>query len=198
MAQLRTFARRAKARAPEAAAGPPSNDAITAPQLRVIDENGDMLGVVDRLVALDRAKGLGLDLVAVAPGQDPPVCRIMDLARHNYEQNKTRRAKKKEARATAQKTGTKEVVVKSKIDGRDMERNVQKAAGFLEDGHQVKFTIQLLRVHPRSGHQSMEERDERVSALLDILSEQLEDVLGGDRPDVSRKGNRITATLKKK
>ncbi|MCL5269355.1 MAG: translation initiation factor IF-3 [bacterium] len=119
-----------------------TNEEISSREVRLIDENGEQLGIVPIDVALERARAKTLDLVEVAPDAAPPVCRIMDFTRHIFEQ----RRKQKLAKKKAVRTETKEIKLRPNIDPHDFEIKLKHAREFLEKGHKVKIT---LRYRPR-------------------------------------------------
>jgi translation initiation factor IF-3 len=97
------------------------------------------LGVVERYQALNRALEAGLDLVEVAPSGDPPVCRIMDYGKWQYEQKrKLRDADKKNVRHTAT---LKEIRLRPETEQHDLDIKTKHARQFLEKGHKVQFTV---------------------------------------------------------
>jgi translation initiation factor IF-3 len=108
-------------------------------EVRVIDEEGQQLGVMPTFRALALAQGKGLDLVEVAPTAVPPVCRILDYGHYKYEiQKRDREAKKKQKSQTF-----KEIRLRVKIDVNDLRTKTRRAAGFLDDGDRVKVTVQF-------------------------------------------------------
>jgi translation initiation factor IF-3 len=106
--------------------------------------------VRDKDEALWLARQLGLDLVEVSPGADPPVCRLMDYGKYKYEQSvKARESRKKQTR-----TVIKEVKFRTKIDGHDFDTKIRKAAEFLREGHKVKAIVMFFGreiTHPELG-----------------------------------------------
>ena len=180
-----------------------SNDRIKAKEMLVIDVDGSKLGVISREEALGLAAERGVDLVEVGPGLEPPTCKLMDMNKTLFIQNKARREKKKQTSTVPSNKGkgvTKEVVVKSKIEGRDMERQLDRAAEFLQDGSSVKFTVVLLPIRRRAGHTSVEEREERVAKLVSHMRQYLGEQVGSESQPI-RRGNRVSlvlATPKKK
>ena len=180
-----------------------SNDRIKAKEMLVIDVDGSKLGVISREEALGVAAERGVDLVEVGPGLKPPTCKLMDMNKTLFIQNKARREKKKQTSTVPSNKGkgvTKEVVVKSKIEGRDMERQLDRAAEFLQDGSSVKFTVVLLPIRRRAGHTSVEEREERVAKLVSHMRQYLGEQVGSESQPI-RRGNRVSlvlATPKKK
>ena len=132
--------------------------------MRVIDENGEQLGVLPTLDALRVARERGLDLVEVAPTAAPPVCRLMDYGRYKYEQTK----KERDARKHATKVELKEVRLRPKTDEHDIAFKTRAVQRFLEDGDKVKVTL-LFRgremAHPQIGRGILETVAERVRTL---------------------------------
>lgn len=113
------------------------NDRIRAREVRLIDADGEQLGVVSLDEALERAYASGLDLVEVAPGARPVVCRIMDFGKYKYEQAKRER----EARRRQRVINVKEVKMRPNIDEHDYQVKLRNALRFLGDGDKVKATI---------------------------------------------------------
>lgn len=119
--------------------GPRINDRIRVPKVRVIDENGEQLGVLLTRAALDRAYDLGLDLVEVAPTADPPVCKIMDFGKYKYEMQKKEQASKKKQTVVS----IKEIKLRPNTDKHDLEFKLNHVRKFLEHKDKAKITIQL-------------------------------------------------------
>lgn len=105
--------------------------------MRVVDEDGEQLGVLDTRDALDRAKEKGLDLVEVAPNADPPVCKIMDYGKFKYQQQK----KLQEAKKKQTVIKIKEVKFRPKTDEHDYQTKLSKILKFLDDGDRCKVTV---------------------------------------------------------
>jgi translation initiation factor IF-3 len=116
---------------------PNINERIKYPQLRVVDSDGQQLGVIDRLKALEIASQRELDLVLVSEKATPPVCRIMDYGKYKFEQEK----KAKEARKKSHQTEVKEVKMRYKIDKHDYDVRIGQATKFLKSGDKVKCTV---------------------------------------------------------
>jgi translation initiation factor IF-3 len=113
------------------------NERIRVPQVRVIAEDGEQLGIMNTREAVQLARGKGLDLVEVAPNADPPVCRIIDYGKFTYEQKKkASEAKKKQVVITV-----KEVKFRPGTDEHDYRFKMRHARQWLEDGDKVKATI---------------------------------------------------------
>jgi translation initiation factor IF-3 len=126
------------------------NDRIRAKTVRVVAPDGAQIGLKAIDEALWLANQLGMDLVEVAPGSDPPVCRLMDYGKYKYEQS----VKAREGRKKSSRTVIKEVKFKTKIDRHDFDTKVRRAAGFLEEGHKVKAVVMFFGreiTHPERG-----------------------------------------------
>ncbi|NBD16788.1 MAG: translation initiation factor IF-3 [Cyanobacteria bacterium] len=116
---------------------PQINENIRFPKIRVIDSEGEQLGILTPDEAQKIAEDRDLDLVLVSDKADPPVCRIMDYGKYKYEQERrAREAKKKQHNAEV-----KEVKMRYKIDEHDYEVRVNQAKRFLKGGDKVKATI---------------------------------------------------------
>lgn len=113
------------------------NGAIRAQELRVIDENGSQIGVLSKVEALRMAESQGLDLVEISPNANPPVAKIIDWGKYNYQRTKQLQKNKRSAKAQ----DLKQIRVGLKIGEHDLQVKLNKANKFLEDGHKVKFTI---------------------------------------------------------
>lgn len=128
---------------------------IQSPKLRVIDNEGNQLGVIDKQQALDKAKELGLDLVEVAAKADPPVARIVNFQKFRYEESKKERGSKKESGG-----GLKELWLSPRIADHDLEVRVKRTEEFLKDGFKVKLTVKFKgreMAHPELGHQVLKQ-----------------------------------------
>lgn len=113
------------------------NERIRVPEVRVIGEEGEQLGVMDVRDAIRSARERGLDLVEVAPSADPPVCRIIDFGKFQYEaKKKANEAKKKQVTITV-----KEVKFRPGTDDHDYDYRMKHAREWLQDGDKVKATI---------------------------------------------------------
>jgi len=131
------------------------NDAIRARQVRVIDDEGEQLGILSLDDALKTAQERGLDLVEVSPNAEPPVCRIMDYGKYKYQASKrAAEAKKKTA-----KVELKEVKMRPKTEEHDYNFKLKNARRFLEAGNKVKVTIMFRGrevTHPEFGRRLLE------------------------------------------
>jgi translation initiation factor IF-3 len=115
------------------------NHRIRVPEVRVIDANGEMLGVLATHEALRRAQEQGLDLVEVNPKAEPPVCKILDFGKYKYEEKK----KAGEAKRKQTVVEIKEIKLRPKTDDHDIAFKTKAARRFLEAGHKVKFTVRF-------------------------------------------------------
>ena len=108
-----------------------------ARKVRVINGEGEQLGIMDTGQALDMAQTSGFDLVEVAPNADPPVCRIMDFGKYQYQQQK----KKQEAKKKQSRVQVKEIKVRPKTDVNDLNTKVRHIRKFIEEGDRVKVSV---------------------------------------------------------
>ena len=113
------------------------NQAIRAANLRVIDEDGSQLGVLSRSEALRLAEERELDLVEISPNADPPVAKIVDWGKYNYQRTKQLQKSRKNAKTLE----VKQMRFGLKISDHDLGVKLRKVTGFLETGHKVKITI---------------------------------------------------------
>lgn len=113
------------------------NESIRASQLRVIDEDGAQLGVLARSEALTLARDKGLDLVEISPGAVPPVAKIVDWGKYNYQKTKQAQKNKKNAKALE----VKQMRFGLKISDHDLGVKTRKVQDFLDTGHKVKITV---------------------------------------------------------
>ena len=115
------------------------NNEIDAPQVRVVNADGDMVGVISVEEGVELADDVGLDLVEVSPNADPPVCKILDYGKYKYaEQKKANEARKK------QKTiDIKEIKMRPGIDEHDYQVKMRSVRRFLDGGDKVKMTIRF-------------------------------------------------------
>jgi translation initiation factor IF-3 len=115
------------------------NQEITALKVRLVDERGEMIGVVSRNDAIQRAGEAGLDLVEVAASADPPVCKILDFGKFKYEEQK----RKNEARKKQKIIEVKEIKLRPGIDDHDYDVKMRSMAKFIEEGDKVKVTMRF-------------------------------------------------------
>jgi translation initiation factor IF-3 len=145
---------------------------IRIPQVRVIDEEGNQLGVMPTPQALEMAQERGLDLVEVAPMAAPPVTRFLDFGQYKYELTK----KEKEAKRRQRSVTFKEVRLSPKIGTGDFDTKVHRAVEFLSDGDRIKVTVRFRGrelTHPELGRK-----------MLDRFADQVKDHGAIERPPV--------------
>ena len=109
------------------------------PQVRLIDQDGEMVGVMNAREAVQRAFAVGLDLVEISPNADPPVCKILDFGKFKYEQQK----KKNEARKRQKVVEIKEIKVRPNIDENDYQVKIRAMKSFIDEGDKVKVTLRF-------------------------------------------------------
>ena len=140
------------------------NESIREKEIRVIDSEGNQLGVISTKEALQMAEEKDLDLVMISPTAVPPVCKIMDLGKYIYEQSK----KEKEAKKKQKTIDIKEVRLSPNIDTNDLKTKVNAARKFLSKGDRVKVTLRF------RGREMAHMASSRH--VLDDFAKQLEDV----------------------
>jgi translation initiation factor IF-3 len=137
------------------------NERIRVPNVRLIDEKGEQVGIVPTVQALQMARDKGLDLMEVAATANPPVCKICDYGKHKYE------VKKKEAQARKNQVivRVKEVQLRPNTDEHDLAYKIKNSHEFLSEGDKVKFTI-LFRgreiAHTQPGYEMCKEIVEKL------------------------------------
>lgn len=175
-------------RAPREAArpvGPRINQRIRVKQVRLVDDEGNMKGIVEINDALAMAAEKGLDLVEIAPDQRPPVCRLMDFGKFKYEQKKKEQA----SRRKQHHVQVKEVRVRPKIAEHDIEVKVKKAREFLEEGDKVQINC-LFR-----GREMMH-KDLGIKVMRDVY-QRLQDIAKVER-EPQEEGRRLVMLITKR
>lgn len=146
------------------------NERIRISPVRLIDQDGEQVGIVATDEARDIAAQAGLDLVEVAPNSRPPVCRIMDYGKYKYEQaRKAKEAKKKQHTITV-----KEIKLRPKIEEHDYGFKMRHARRFLDDGDKVKFTLRFRgreMTHPELGERVLEKIKEDLGETIVVESD---------------------------
>jgi translation initiation factor IF-3 len=155
------------------------NEQIRVSPVRVIDAEGQQLGILSRDEALQRARDVDLDLVEVAPNERPPVCRIMDYGKYKYD-------KKKKTHQHTHHTKTKEIRLRPKTGDHDIGFKVKQAKGFL--GQKDKVQVSLVfrgreMAHVDEGHRVMES----------VVKELME--VGKIESPIQQQGRKITVTI---
>lgn len=119
--------------------GPRVNEDIRALQVRLIDQDGEMQGVMSARDALQRAFSVGLDLLEISPNAEPPVVKILDFGKFKYEQQK----KKNEAKKKQKVIELKEIKVRPNIDENDYQVKLRAMKSFIDEGDKVKVTLRF-------------------------------------------------------
>ena len=157
------------------------NGGVKAESVRLIDESDNQVGVVRKEDALSRAREAGLDLVEVAPTSEPPVCRIMDYGKWQYQQK--RRLRESHKKSQHHVATLKEIRLRPETDTHDLDIKVKHAREFLEKGHKVQFTVFF------RGRQMLH-KDHGYN-LLRRITEGLEELAKVERPAMMS-GRRMT------
>jgi translation initiation factor IF-3 len=124
---------------PPVKSGPRYDNLIQSPKVRVIDDEGENLGVMFTREAIEQAQEKGLNLVEVSPNADPPVCKFLDVGKHRYEAQK----KANLARKTQKTQDIKEVKMRPNIDTHDYDVKMRNVNKFIENGDKVKVTLRF-------------------------------------------------------
>lgn len=146
------------------------NDRIRAREVRLIDENGEQVGVMSKQDALQRANDADLDLVLISPNAKPPVARIMDYGKYRFEQQK----KLKESRKKSKTVSVKEIRLSPTIEGNDFETKLKHVQKFLtKEGAKVRVSIRFRGraiTHKELGQQVLEKMAEATSDIANVIS----------------------------
>ena len=119
--------------------GPRYDDMIQSDKVRVIDENGENIGVMYTNEAIEQAAAIGLNLVEISPNADPPVAKFLDVGKHRYEAQKKANA----ARKTQKTQEIKEIKMRPNIDVHDYDVKMRNVKKFIEEGDKVKMTLRF-------------------------------------------------------
>lgn len=119
--------------------GPRVNEQIRVPKIRLVDENGDMIGVVTPREGVERARELGLDLVEISPNADPPVCKILDYGKFKFEAQKKKAAAKKKQKVIE----IKEIKIRPGIEEHDYQVKLRSIRKFITGGDRVKVSMRF-------------------------------------------------------
>lgn len=143
------------------------NREIRAPEVRVIDADGKQVGVLPIKEAIRIAEEQGLDLVEVAPGASPPVCRVMNYGKYKYQQNK----RSQEAKKHQTVIHVKEVKIRPRTEDHDFQFKLRHIKRFIEEGNKVKVSL-LFRgreiAHPEFGREMLTRIQEEIKDLVVI------------------------------
>lgn len=140
------------------------NEEIRDREVRVIDQNGEQMGVMPIGAALSLAEERQLDLVKIAPGARPPVCKLMDYGKYRFEQSKRDR----EIRKNQKVITIKEVHLSATIDVHDMEVKTRQAQKFLADGNKIKVSIRFRGRQITHSEIGLEVMNQFASAIADV------------------------------
>lgn len=155
------------------------NEKIRITPVRVIDADGEQVGVVETDEARRLARESGLDLVEIAPNARPPVCKIMDYGKFVFDRDK----KAKEAKKRQHRVETKEVKFRPNIGDHDFDTKVRRAEKFLKSGYNVKLTI-MFRMRelrrPENGYELLSRATEELAPVAAIESPPPERLQGRD------------------
>jgi len=138
------------------------NHSIRVPEVRVVNEDGQQLGVMPTKGALEIAGRIGLDLVEIAANADPPVCKIMDYGRYKFEIKK----KAASAKKAQHQSQLKEIKFRPRIDEHDLDYKLRNARKFLFAGDKVKCTVMFRGreiVHAHLGRELLDSVEERLA-----------------------------------
>ncbi|MGH6744506.1 translation initiation factor IF-3 [Novosphingobium sp. PhB57] len=124
---------------PPVKSGPRYNNMIQSDKVRVIDQDGENIGVMYTRQAIEQAAEVGLDLVEVSPNADPPVCKFLDVGKFRYEAQKKANA----ARKTQKTQEIKEIKMRPNIDDHDYDTKMRNVHRFILDGDKVKVTLRF-------------------------------------------------------
>ena len=140
------------------------NNQIRAPELRVIDETGNNIGIISLKEALELAYNKGLDLIEISPNVVPPIAKITDYGKFQYEQNK----KLKKAKAGSKATETKSIQIKIGTGEHDLALKAKLTSNWLKEGHRVKIELFLAG---RTKYMAENFLKERIDRLLQFITE---------------------------
>ena len=143
------------------------NDKIKGKEFRIISFDGEQLGIMSAEQALDLAISKGYDLVEIAPGATPPVCKIMDYNKYKYEQTR----KLKEAKKNQKQIVVKEIKVTARIDSHDLETKLNQVTKFLEKENKVKVTLVLFgreKMNNSLGVDTLDEIAEKFTETAEV------------------------------
>ena len=143
------------------------NEQIRDKELRVIDSDGNQLGIMSLRQALEIAEQKNLDLVKIAPQANPPVCKIIDYGKYRFEQAK----REKEARKNQRVVEIKEVRLSLNIDTHDFETKRNHALRFISEGNKVKVSIRFRgreMGHPELGQEIMQRFADAMSEVANV------------------------------
>ena len=161
------------------------NHQVRVPEIRVITEDGQNLGIMPVNDALRKAQEMGLDLIEISPNAVPPIAKIMDYGKFQYTEKK----KQKDSKSKIQNIEIKSIQVKIATDEHDLIMKAEKASEWLKEGHRVKL---LLFLSGRAKFLNKDFLNERLERLLKLI---IEEYKVAEAPQKGPKG--ITITIEK-
>jgi translation initiation factor IF-3 len=164
------------------------NHQIRVPELRVITEDGQNLGILSASDALKKAEEMGLDLIEISPNAVPPIAKIMDYGKFQYTEKK----KQKDSKSKIQNIDIKSIQVKIATDEHDLIMKAAKASEWLSEGHRVRL---LLFLSGRAKYLDKKFLNERLERLLKLITEEYK---VAEAPQRGPKGLTITIEKAKK
>ncbi len=141
------------------------NNQIRAKELRILDSENQNLGILSIKDALELAQNKGLDLIEINPNSNPPIGKIMDFGKYQYEMSK----KLKKAKAGAKTTETKSIQIKIGTGDHDLELKAKTASKWLKEGHRIKIELFLAG---RAKYMDEKFLKERLDRLLHLITEE--------------------------
>ena len=155
--------------------GPRVNNRIISREVQVITNDGENLGVINTNDAISRAKDIGLDLIEIAPNAKPPVCKIMDMGKFKYDQQK----KASKAKNNQKKIELKEIKLRPVTEVHDYTFKIKNAQKFLSKGDKVKFTIKFKGRELQHSHLGNELMDKIKQDMQEIGKVELQPKFDG-------------------
>ncbi|MAE72740.1 MAG: translation initiation factor IF-3 [Bdellovibrionaceae bacterium] len=146
------------------------NDRINAREVRLIDDEGQMVGVMSSDEALRFAESRGLDLIEIAPNANPPTCKVMDYGKWKYEAKK----KEKESRKNQTIVTIKEIQIRPRTDDHDLDVKLKHARKFLLEGDKVKLNLRFSgreMAHQELGYELLKDVSQRLSEIATVEAE---------------------------
>ncbi len=155
--------------------GPRVNNRIISREVQVITSDGENLGVINTNDAISRAKDIGLDLIEIAPNAKPPVCKIMDMGKFKYDQQK----KASKAKKNQKKIELKEIKLRPVTGIHDYTFKIKNAQKFLSKGDKVKFTVKFRGRELQHSHLGNELMNKIIQDMQNIGKVELQPKFDG-------------------
>ncbi len=146
------------------------NENITAPQVRVIAEDGTNLGILSTKEALQKAKEVDMDLIMISAEAQPPVCKILEYHKYLFQRKK----QEKKAKSGTKKSGLKTFRFGPTIHDHDLQIRLERARGFLKDNNKVKFIVQFRgrqNTHPEVGFELLHKVTQELTEVAKVETE---------------------------